>query len=99
DLCQMYILAIENNTMEGAYNAVAPTPVSNKHLTLALAKLQRGIFFVAVHVPVFSLKIILGEMSVEVLKSTTVSSYKIEKAGYHFLYPTVETALKQILLK
>ena len=99
DLCQMYILAIENNTMEGAYNAVAPTPVSNKHLTLTLAKLQRGNFFVAVHVPVFSLKIMLGEMSVEVLKSTTVSSYKIEKAGYHFLYPTVETALKQILLK
>ena len=39
----------------------------------------------------------LGEMSIEVLKSATVNSNKIKKAGYVFLYPTIENALKQLL--
>jgi hypothetical protein len=39
----------------------------------------------------------LGEMSVEVLKSATVSSEKIEKAGYQFLFPGIEAAIKNLM--
>jgi uncharacterized protein (TIGR01777 family) len=93
DLCRMYIEAIENRNLQGAYNAVAPQPVTNKQLTLALAKQMRGKWFLPVHVPSFVLKIVLGEMSVEVLKSATVSSEKIEALGFYFSYPTIEAAL------
>ena len=99
DLCNMFIYAMEHDEMKGVYNAVAPDPVSNKILTITLAKMMKGSFFIPVYVPSFLLKIILGEMSIEVLKSATVDSNKIKKAGYAFLYPTIISALKNLLNK
>lgn len=94
DLCRMYLFAIENEHMHGAYNAVAPSPVSNKELVITLATYMRGKFFIPIHVPSFVLKIVLGEMSIEVLKSATVSCEKIKNEGFTFLYPSIEAALK-----
>lgn len=96
DLCRMYIAAIENKEMNGVYNAVAPDPVTNQTLTLSLAKKIKGNAFVTVHVPSFLLKIVLGEMSIEVLKSATVSSAKIESTGFAFMFGSLEKAIKDI---
>jgi uncharacterized protein len=96
DLCRMYVDAIQNNNLLGAYNAVAPAPVSNKKLTLELAKIMRNKFFIPVYVPSFVLKIILGQSSIEVLKSCTVNCDKIKKAGFAFLYPSIDAALMQL---
>lgn len=96
DLCRMYLYALENELLEGVYNAVAPAPVSNKAITLSLAGHRRHKPFMAIHVPAFVLKLALGEMSVEVLKSTTVSAEHIRKAGFLFLYPSVEAAMEQL---
>ncbi len=95
DTCRMYVYALENE-MSGIFNAVAPHPVTNKELTLALAKSLRGRSFVAVHIPSFVLKVMLGEMSVEVLKSTNVSVIKLRREGFQFTYPTIEAALAQL---
>lgn len=92
DLVEMYIAAIENEKINGVYNAVAPNPVSNKELTLQLAKARKK-FFLPIHVPSFILKIMLGEMSVEVLKSATVSSNKIQQSGFQFRYPAIKEAV------
>ncbi len=97
DLCKQFIYAIENTNLQGSYNAVAPNPVNNKQLTLAIVKKLRGNFYIPIHVPAFVLKIILGEMSIEVLKSTTVSSKKIQKAGFTFSYPTIEIAVLNLI--
>lgn len=99
DLCRIFIHAIENENMKGSFNAVAPNPVSNKTLTLSLAKMMKGFFFIPVHVPSFILKIIMGESSIEVLKSTFVSSEKIRASGFTFYYPGIDVALKQLLNK
>jgi uncharacterized protein len=96
DLVRIYIAAIENENMNGVYNAVAPRPVSNKELVLQLARIKRGRFFVPIHVPSFILKLVLGELSIEILKSTTVSCDKIHFTGFTFLYPSLEAALKQL---
>ena len=96
DLCHMFISAIENETMSGAYNAVAPHPITNQYLTIALAKQMRGKFYIPIYVPSFVLKIVLGEMSIEVLKSATVSSRKVQLTGFDFTYPTIEDAIAQL---
>ena len=96
DLVRLYIAAIEDQNMNGVYNAVAPAPVSNKGLTLQLARIQKGNFFIPVHVPTFVLKMVLGEMSVEVLKSATVSCDKVHYGGFIFLYPSIKAALANL---
>lgn len=93
DLCRMYIHAVEKEEMNGAYNAVAGHPVTNKYLTLALAKQMRGNFYIPIYIPSWVLKIVLGEMSIEVLKSATVNCRKIQATDFNFQYPTIEKAL------
>jgi uncharacterized protein (TIGR01777 family) len=96
DLVRAILFAMENEKMESVYNTVAPHPVSNKELVLEIARKERGRSYIPVHVPTFALKIKLGEMSVEVLKSATVSSEKIQQAGFIFQYPDLESAISQL---
>lgn len=92
DLISMILFSIEQTSMQGIYNAVAPAPVSQYSLMMALAR-QRKRSFITIKVPSFLLQAIMGEMSIEVLKSTTVSASKIQQAGFYFRYPTVDVAL------
>ena len=97
DLVQMYIAAIENERMRGVYNAVAPNPVSNKQFTLYLARKKK--LFIPIPVPSFVLKLVLGEMSIEVLKSATVSCRKVQETGFVFQYTTHQSALDKLCSK
>jgi len=96
DLVRAYQYAIENKGMQGSYNACSNSPVSNKDLVLELAKRMRGKFAIPVHVPAFVLKLMMGESSIEVLKSTTCSNEKIHAAGFRFLYPGMHAAMDEI---
>lgn len=93
DLVRLYLRALENEKMKGVYNAVAPGPVSNKTLILTLANKIKGKYYSSFYVPAFMLKLVLGEMSIEVLKSATVSCNKLHAADFRFIYPTIEAAL------
>lgn len=95
DIVGLFIKAIENDTWSGAYNGVAPQPVSSKTLIQTMAKVKGGLAIPA-PVPAFVLKTMLGEMSIEVLKSTTVSSAKAAAGGYAFRYPDVLSAVKAL---
>lgn len=96
DLSRIIDFAINNPEINGIYNATAPYPVSNKEFILTLAKKTKP-FYIPVYVPAFILKIVLGEMSIEVLKSCTTSSEKIRKAGFQFLYPSIDAALEELI--
>lgn len=98
DLCRMYHLGMINN-LQGSYNAVSPSPVTNKKLILTIAENIRGKFFIPVYVPSLMLKLMMGERSVEVLKSTTASAEKIKNTGFTFLFPTIEAAITQLTSK
>lgn len=96
DLCSLIRYALENEQINGVYNAVSPNPVSNRELIDTLARVKPGLQ-VKMPVPAFLLKIMLGEMSIEVLKSATLSSRKISEAGFSFRYPGLENAITSIL--
>ena len=99
DLCRLYLEAIQHDRMEGVFNAVAPKPVDNKTFILSLAKRVKGKFFIPFYVPAFLLKLFLGEMSIEVLKSANVSAGKIKNTGFQFLYPSLDAALENLVLQ
>jgi uncharacterized protein (TIGR01777 family) len=96
DLARLILFAIQNERISGVFNAVSPNPVKHRKLMKTIARIKGGIAIPA-PVPSFLLKVILGEMSSEVLKSCTVSAEKTLKAGFEFKYPTIEKAVTAIL--
>lgn len=99
DVCRMFCDCIEHDHIRGAYNAVAPQPISQKNFMTLLGEKLKGPFFIPMHVPVFMLKLMLGKRSVEILKSATVSDKKIKATGFTFLYPSLESALTELAKK
>jgi hypothetical protein len=99
DICRLYCEAIENDYFSGAYNAVAPEPISQKKLIISMAERIRHKFYSALYVPKFLLELFLGKRSTEILKSATVSDKKIRSTGFTFLYPTIDSALEDLIPK
>lgn len=99
DLCRMILYAMDNEHIHDIYNAVAPEVNSNKEIICKLANLVRPSFHIPVYAPKIILKTLLGEKSIEILKSATVSSAKIKEEGFTFLYPSLDAALKQLTAK
>ena len=97
DLNRLMLFALEQEQVEGVYNAVAPDPVNNAILTKAIAS-RFYTWAIPFNVPSFILKVMLGEMSVEVLKSAKVSASKIIAAGFKFDYASMDEALDDLLI-
>ena len=95
DLCAMFIRAVEDESMKGAYNAVSPQPVTNRDMTRALAKvLNRPLLLPPV--PAFVLRIMIGEMTDIVVNGRNVSSEKIRKTGFTFKFTDLKSALEAL---
>lgn len=95
DLASLYLFGLMNSSMNGVLNAVAPLPVSNEHLIREIERSKKR-KQIKLHVPEFILKTALGELSIEVLKSCTVSSTKIRDAGFQFKFSSVQEAIHNL---
>lgn len=98
DLCNIYIKAIEDIEMRGSFNAVAPEHITNNEFSNSIATVLSKPFWVP-NVPSFIMKLIFGEMADILLEGSKVSSDKIEKSGFNFIYPNLTKALKNLLGK
>lgn len=98
DLCRMFDFAIENKSMSGKYNAVAPDAMRHRDFMKVLRKVISPMSLV-VPAPAFILKMILGEKSAIVLDSTRVSPDKIVSAGFSFQYTTLDSSLHHLYEK
>jgi len=95
DLIQIYVSAIKYS-WEGAYNAVAPNPVTNKELIKAIAKKMKKPLFMP-NVPRWIMKLVLGEMHIMLFLSQYVSAEKVISKGFTFKYEFLEPALDDLL--
>jgi uncharacterized protein len=95
DLCSIYIKAIEDTQMIGAFNAVAPEHITNKQFIETIARyLDKPLWFPKI--PAIAIKVILGKMSEMILNGSRISSDKIRNSGFVFRYPNLESALEQL---
>jgi hypothetical protein len=87
---------LQNSSLSGAVNLAAPENVTMKQFCTVLGRaMQRPSW---APVPGFVLKTILGEMAGPLLLcGQKVVPKKLMEAGYTFLYPNAEEALKNIL--
>jgi len=97
DLCNIYIKAIEDDQMEGAYNAVAPDHKTNKEFTRTLAKVFGKPLWLP-NVPAFIIRLFFGRMADIILKGSRVSSEKIQNAGFNFRFRELNVALSDLLI-
>ncbi len=99
DLARIIEFAIENENVKGAYNAVAPEPVTNEDFTKTFAKVLKRPAILPV--PKFGLKILFGKELTEVAltASQRVKPTKLIESGFIFQYEDIESALKSLYSK
>lgn len=95
DLIRAILYIIEHETLTGAFNFTAPHPVSNREQTLLLAEAVHRPAFM--RVPAFAVKLLFGEGATVVLDSKEVYPKALQEAGFEFAYPTLDTALADIV--
>lgn len=96
DLCGIYISAIENEALRGAYNAVAPAAVTNKEFMRTFANVAGKSIFLP-KVPAFVLRLVFGERAQLLLAGSRISAKKITDAGYRFRYTDLRAAFGALL--
>ena len=96
DLVLAYVFAVENESLQGAVNAVAPEPVTNSKFTKTLGKvLGRP---TVLPLPIGLVKMLFGEMGREtVLSNLGVLPKSLNELGFEWQQAELETALKQTL--
>lgn len=95
DLVKIFMFALDNNTVQGVYNASAPNPVTMKEFSATIGTvLHRPSIF---PVPSFGLRLLLGEMSDIVLIGQNAPPLRLQEQGFHFDYEKLEPAIRNLL--
>lgn len=94
DMVAAILFLLDNAQCSGAYNLTAPSPVTNKTFSKALAKtLKRPAILPT---PPIMLKILFGEMSEILLQGQNAIPDKLQQNGYKFKYDHIEKALHSL---
>ncbi len=98
DILGLYIEAARNSEWNGAINGTAPRPLTNETFTRYLAKqMHRPILPVPGFVTRTAVKLLLGEMSSEILEGAFVYPKRALELGYAFKFEKAEDALADLL--
>ncbi|MBA6328199.1 TIGR01777 family protein [Colwellia sp. MB02u-6] len=97
DMVAVLLAAVYQTSLTGIINATAPMPVSNQEFSETLsAVLNRPCLF---RVPAFLLRALMGESADLVLYGQNVLPRKLLNNNFKFQYPSLEVALKQLLVE
>jgi hypothetical protein len=95
DVVGAILFALNEQSLSGPVNVVAPNPVQMGELCHTLVRVLRRPCWMSV--PPFLIRLALGEMGSIVLDGQKVVPKKLESLGYCFLHPTLLPALESIL--
>jgi uncharacterized protein (TIGR01777 family) len=99
DLCQIFVKAIEDEMMHGAYNAVSPNPVRNEEMTKVAAKVLKKPLWLP-NVPSFVLKLVFGEMGIVVTGGNFVQNKRLsQESNFQYKFTNIKAALQDLLGK
>ncbi|QKZ11230.1 TIGR01777 family oxidoreductase [Spirosoma sp. KUDC1026] len=97
DLCRLFIQAVEDESWQGVYNAVAPGPVTNETLTRDIAKVLRRPLILP-NIPAFAIKLMFGEMATTVTGGNYVLNKRItDETSFQYQYADLNRALENLL--
>lgn len=99
DLCEIFVKAIEDDTMQGPYNAVTPNPVTNQEMTSVAAQVLKKPLWLP-NVPIFALKLVFGEMGIVVTGGNFVLNKRLSKeTDFQYKFINIKEALNDLLGK
>ncbi len=83
---------MDTEGLSGPFNVTAPQPLTNREITAAMGRvLHRPTLFT---VPAPVLRLVLGEMSGDVLGSQRVLPKRLLESGFTFAYPEIDDAIR-----
>jgi uncharacterized protein (TIGR01777 family) len=95
DISRLFIAGIEDPTFSGIYNAVAPSPLTNKEFTKNIGDGLGGGFLI-LPAPVFGLRLALGQMADVVLNSNRVFPERLKSQSFQWEYPDLIQAVQHL---
>ncbi len=95
DLARLFVLALEDDTLHGPVNAVAPQLVRQFEVSKAIGRVLRRPSWLPV--PAIALRLLFGEQAQVLLAGQQVSAEKLAAHGFTYLFPTIEAALAESL--
>lgn len=96
DMCRIYKMVVEDDTISGAFNAVAPHHATQQQMLAAISKAMGKPFFLP-GVPKVLTRIAMGDMALMLTEGSRVSSEKLENTGFVFKYPVLDVALESLV--
>ncbi len=96
DVVRAIQFVVESDSLAGPVNLVTPYPVTNREFTKTLGRvLSRP---TVLPMPAFAARLLFGEMAdAALLASSRVVPSSLTNAGFSYLYPQLEPALRHLL--
>jgi hypothetical protein len=95
DIVGMYLAALDNDSWEGAFNAAAPEPVTNRDFSRALGRALRRPAFAPV--PAFAVRLLYGDMAEIVTEGQRAIPARALERGHAFRHADLDAALRDAL--
>lgn len=95
DLVNLILEALKKSDLQGTFNATSPNPVRMNQLCQTIGEVMHRPSWLPV--PGFALEVLLGDGAKVVLEGQQVLPKKAQSIGFQYQYPTLKSALSEIL--
>lgn len=95
DLVRAFEFLLDQPEAQGIYNVTAPEPLTNADFERTVSRVMHRPYWFPT--PAFILKAVLGEMSALILEGQRVLPSRLLEMGFQFRFPTLQSALLDLI--